>query len=120
MTTKPDGGPAYPGTCDCDAHKLFVAKDGMSLRDWFAGQALDVILYEHTIVPSETAQKAYEIADAMIAERGKRWRNSHDPARDDRRGEAANVNATLINSSSNRAGGQGGGDARQVAKRVYV
>ncbi len=51
-----DGGPVYP--------------QGMSLRDWFAGQALAFLAQPG--MGSETkaaAEYAYEIADAMIAVR---------------------------------------------------
>lgn len=50
---------------------------GMSLRDWFAGQAVMAIfgndgllqrLADHGVTPSE---QAYIIADAMLAEREK-------------------------------------------------
>ncbi len=73
MTT-PDGGPAFPGTCDCDAHKLFVAKDGKSLRDWFAGQALERLASSGGMYasPCKAARKAYAYADAMLAEREKK------------------------------------------------
>jgi len=51
---------------------------GMSLCDWFAGQALSGMLayynkysgdYHTNASPEETANKAYEWADAMIAAR---------------------------------------------------
>lgn len=45
---------------------------GMTLRDWFAGQAVAAMesfgtLYE----PEAIAQSAYALADAMLAERAK-------------------------------------------------
>lgn len=45
---------------------------GMTLRDWFAGQALTGFC--NTDMPFETmgaAKRCYAIADAMLAERGK-------------------------------------------------
>lgn len=53
--------------------------EGMTLRDWFAGQALAGILpvcARDTPTPDETptqafARKAYDLADAMLAERAK-------------------------------------------------
>lgn len=65
-----DGGPAFPNG---------IYQEGMSLRDWFAGQALVGILAEPTdaegyavakeAVPDVCAADAYAIADAMIAAR---------------------------------------------------
>ena len=60
-----DGGPAYPCAKDIAWH------GGMSLRDYFAGQALAAILthesaYEHS-GESQVARMAYMQADAMIA-----------------------------------------------------
>ena len=64
------GGPAYPVPMD-------HWEPGMTLRDYFAGQAVgEVIAYfadKHLIrnetAPEAFARKAYEIADAMIAAR---------------------------------------------------
>ena len=64
------GGPAYPVPMNNYDH-------GMTLRDYFAGQAVgEVIAYfadKHLIrnepAPVAFARKAYEIADAMIAAR---------------------------------------------------
>lgn len=78
MSEIKDGGPAFPmayGYC------------GMSLRDWFAGQALQVLITTHSLVSGpwggqssvsttfghmtsrHTAEHAYAIADAMLAAR---------------------------------------------------
>ncbi len=46
----------------------------MTLRDWFAGQALVGILADGAMVrkpPSDIAKMAYVFADAMLAEREK-------------------------------------------------
>ena len=60
-----DGGPAFPvdkpGCCDMK---------GMSLRDWFAGQALAGIRLDGASIDGD-AGLAYEIADAMIQARAK-------------------------------------------------
>ena len=69
---KRDGGPAFPVTTD---HK--VASDlawtcGMTLRDWFAGRALEGMLSypdEDGIKHIEYARYAYSLADAMLAAR---------------------------------------------------
>ena len=62
-----DGGPAFPR----DSENLYY--EGMSLRDWFAGQAL----FKHYIEPSvrinekDIAEQCYKQADAMLKEREK-------------------------------------------------
>lgn len=47
--------------------------DGMTLRDWFAGQALVAILNVNQDGGDneKAAMLAYELADAMLAERAK-------------------------------------------------
>lgn len=87
MTTKiNNGGPAFPVTDHhCENGQIQIGDNGMTLRDWFAGQTLTSILkssgdlscyYDHMVgskgdhnIPSPTALAlfAYEIADAMIA-----------------------------------------------------
>ena len=61
------GGPAYPVPMDNWDH-------GMTLRDYFAGQALAIVMgrFDHDDEPSDEdiAMYAYFIANAMIAERG--------------------------------------------------
>lgn len=67
-----DGGPAFP------QHSVPVYQErphlwGMSLRDYFAGQALVGTLAGPDAGPrdKDIARRAYELADAMLAERGK-------------------------------------------------
>jgi hypothetical protein len=48
--------------------------NGMSLRDWFAGQALAALLAAPkephvTVSHSSMADRAYQVADAMLAAR---------------------------------------------------
>ena len=74
--TSDNGGPAFPIMLnDGETH---AAPDGMSLRDYFAGQALtspelnyvtlgDIDLEEPLHV--RTARGAYMVADAMLAAR---------------------------------------------------
>lgn len=78
MTNKiDDGGPAYPVIAT--RTQIYIS-DGMTLRDWFAGQAINGMLshstryrpyqkdrglYWHDAI----AYEAYELADAMIAAR---------------------------------------------------
>lgn len=66
--TSIDGGAAFPvATIDG------FSQDGMSLRDWFAGQALAGMMARHGITsPDDVAQASYRIADAMIAARQER------------------------------------------------
>lgn len=74
MTDKPENPPAFP-LPDAAAYQY----GGMTLRDYFAGKALPSVMHlcaRDTLAPAESitqsfARKAYEIADAMLAERVK-------------------------------------------------
>lgn len=61
-----DGGQAFPVPGDDDSY----GTDGMSLRDYFAGQAL-VSVVKLDLTPNEVATTCYEIAAAMLEERQK-------------------------------------------------
>lgn len=69
---KPDGGPAFP---IADSRDKWM--QGMSLRDWFAGMAVEGLMANskwaavETPWPEYAAKEAYEIADAMLKERDK-------------------------------------------------
>ena len=69
--TKETGGPAFP------ISGQFSTRDGMTLRDWFAGQALMMIItdgyvdFQNAGWQKRISSSAFEIADAMIAERDK-------------------------------------------------
>lgn len=71
------GGPAFPEHKFTPSHGgggHWTIQGGMTLRDWFAGQA--VAGRASRVVPrpekdENVAAWAYRIADAMIAERGK-------------------------------------------------
>jgi len=79
MSEKNTGGPAFPESCNG-----FIIP-GMTLRDYFAAQALVGLIssqvwmigagknYEKTgtSVSTNAAESAYEIADAMLKERDK-------------------------------------------------
>jgi hypothetical protein len=85
VTEKENGGSAFPipvaiGPTD----DLYDGQGGMSLRDWFAGQALSGIFANPDISASaarlsvttesfreDCARAAYASADAMLAERQK-------------------------------------------------
>jgi hypothetical protein len=69
---RPDGGPAFPGSADShEGHQM--REYGMSLRDWFAGQALCGFIVEGNPRGYERriAEQCYEFADAMIGAREK-------------------------------------------------
>lgn len=77
--TNRDGGPAFPDmTIDwLDSGARHVTRhSGMTLRDWFAGQALAGLMpvCQHDTIapgtwPQHIARNAYEVADAMLAAR---------------------------------------------------
>lgn len=76
MSKVNDGGPAFPTTWDASHNAALQTEDGMSLRDWFAGQALAGVVVQcagDTVrkgtIAGHMAARAYEIADAMIAAR---------------------------------------------------
>lgn len=76
MTTKDDGGPAFPVPCGCEVSKC-TCSIGMSLRDYFAAKVLTEKGSTFSIVSlinneaREVAEGCYRIADAMIAARHK-------------------------------------------------
>jgi hypothetical protein len=73
-TIEQQGGPAFPSATHHGNEHVFWF--GMSLRDWFAGQALGGITHAlvNGIRPTDVTHMvadAYGIADAMLAERAK-------------------------------------------------
>lgn len=76
MSADKHGDPAFPfpAVSDIDGNVIYPGEDGMSLRDYFAGQALAGMIRATPGVPvlyGEMAHHAYQYADAMLAERGK-------------------------------------------------
>lgn len=79
-----DGGPAFPGNgeffVDGPQGRMLQSAwgaegaKGMSLRDWFAGQALAgwLACLETTGEPESGAEYCYTLADAMLAAREKK------------------------------------------------
>lgn len=88
MNTINDGGPAFP------KDNMDWGHQGMTLRDWFAGQALagyiamgthalSIMLgqggggnlteeiLQNMVDPQKLAESSYGVADAMLAERSK-------------------------------------------------
>lgn len=59
--------PAFPVVCE---NGLGHVSEGMSLRDWFAGQAISNPKFLE-LKPEAAAAYAYWYADAMLAERSK-------------------------------------------------
>ena len=68
-----DGGPAYPSTIQYfPDDKNANEEQGMTLRDWFAGQALASMGVEYTDSAechASVAECAYRYADAMLKAR---------------------------------------------------
>ena len=75
MSKPNDGGPAFPRS----ASQHSGPQEGMSLRDWFAGKALEGIMASPRLISvlSESKQDpvscAFDMAEFMIHERGKRY-----------------------------------------------
>ena len=73
-----DGGPAFPeaGMGGLPNGEFISGQAGMTLRDYFAAKALMGLLAsvdsECDINKDISAKWAYEVADAMIAARGKK------------------------------------------------
>jgi hypothetical protein len=70
MKTTNDGGPAFPAP----AYAANITDKGMTLRDYFAGQALAGILLNYTTQKFGASEftvgtAAYQYADAMLAAR---------------------------------------------------
>lgn len=95
MSTPNDGGPAFPApmwTRQADGQPMCPQEfglGGMTLRDYFAGQALAGLLASQihgmTNMPSKGpfARLAFDAADAMLAEKSKgtqEQEHSHIPA----------------------------------------
>ena len=74
MTKRPDdGGPAFPRAIGTDAHtkpcNVAREQEGMTLRDWFAGQLAANFYIDAYTTFEKNAQRAYAMADAMLAVR---------------------------------------------------
>lgn len=80
MADRNDGGQAFPSSF-VGPYGTESSKGGMTLRDWFAGQALIGLVSDADNlrklsvngkeVAAITARSAYFMADAMLAERAK-------------------------------------------------
>ena len=77
-----DGGAAFPVDDRYHADGRFHGSNGMTLRDYFAGQAMNGMIYgdaqpyisikesaDGIVQEDKTASRAYRYADAMLAAR---------------------------------------------------
>lgn len=84
-----DGGPAFPQhvlNLKADKQSSLACNYGMSLRDWFAGQALAGLVTNLSTPVRADALWAYQAADAMLNIR-------EEPKRDQAKDEAPDVPA---------------------------
>lgn len=66
----PDNPPAFPHNEQNDDGSHHYTHPGMTLRDWFAGQALAGRMINGFASGADIhARVSYELADAMLAER---------------------------------------------------
>ena len=69
MTQPNDGGPAFPRA----GSDYVKAQEGMSLRDWLAGQVIQGLASDTAYIwnrtNEEVATASYDIADAMLKAR---------------------------------------------------
>lgn len=71
-----DGGPAFPRPDERDqitGQGIMQGSHGMSLRDWFAGQALSGFtqMWPKSKDGPQIAERCYDIADSLLAKREK-------------------------------------------------
>jgi hypothetical protein len=69
------GGPAFPTTQYTGGIRPTGHDIGMTLRDYFAAKAMQVVLYQCDCFPDEdwrmgVALDSYQMADAMLKARG--------------------------------------------------
>ena len=67
---KDTGGPAFPTLAD-NGHE--TNQDGMTLRDWFAGKAMQslILAAQNAKDIDMLSAGAYQLADAILKERSK-------------------------------------------------
>lgn len=70
MSERDTGGPAFPMPASEHSQGGHFEQYGMTLRDWFAGQAIRARWGDgKAMTPEEAAAMAYQLADAMLAAR---------------------------------------------------
>jgi len=88
MSNHDDGGPAFAFSGTPEQFKQGYADSGMTLRDWYAGQAMAALIGSADSLRASAdkaledgrgeqaghviARQAYRMADAMIAEKRRR------------------------------------------------
>lgn len=74
MIEKYDGGAAFPTPVDTGHDTNPWHWTGMTLRDWFAGFAMQEYLNDPPIgaTQADVAAKSYRMADAMLKERARK------------------------------------------------
>ena len=66
-----DGGTAFPYVLETEFGN--IQNEGMTLRDYFAGQALAGLLATGDYFPNDfSAKEAYKCADEMLKKRGQK------------------------------------------------
>lgn len=61
------GGPAFPTKNYAAIQPIAEGySEGMTLRDWFAGMAMQGLCSGNSTSPQQIAQAAYIVADAML------------------------------------------------------
>jgi len=67
--SKDNGGSAFPSS---NSQDTVWYSEGMTLRDWFAGRAMQALLSCPDVTDGMKVVKvSYDIADAMLAQRNK-------------------------------------------------
>jgi hypothetical protein len=73
MSNTNTGGPAFPVLDYITPNRVETAKNGMTLRDYFAAKAMQGYLgspeWLREVSPQGTAEAAYRVADAMLKAR---------------------------------------------------
>jgi hypothetical protein len=70
---KDTGGPAFPEHEWNNDVQRYLVNGGMTLRDYFAAKAMQALIQAQIVTrQQQSAETAYEWADAMLAERSKK------------------------------------------------
>ena len=64
-----DGGPAFPYVVTFKEGTDVRYEEGLSLRDYFAGKAMQTLAAYEEYPPERAAERAYEYADEMLRAR---------------------------------------------------